>query len=511
MRKKKDWTHVINDSAAAVVFCSNSSIKERVQSLRDKGELPKLKHVLTHTDDLPALVKRTAGSPHLHDPAMTCNDVCGVIYTSGTSGKPKGVELSHANITSNVLAIAYLFESTYGGKRCLSFLPWAHAYAQTVELHASVCVGSQVAISAGLDVLRQNIVQAQPHLLFSVPSLFEKIYAGVQTNVVKQSPLKQKLFASAVAVAKERAHLARRGHSLGLLKSAQFALLNKVVLSKVKAALGPNLEIAVSGGARLDPNIMQFFEALGLNVYEGYGLTETAPILAANHPGFKREGSVGLPLPGVRVTVREPGSGAILPAGQEGEVCASGPNIFLRYHNLPEASAESCFVDELGVRTFRTGDLGKFTEEGALVITGRIKEQYKLQNGKFVIPTALEAAICRSRFIEQCMVHGDNLPHNIAIVVPNWPNVLERLALPADSPRAELAAKNKAVAELLSAEVLRECKDQKHYAIPAHVLVVSSNFTVENGMATPKMSLKRKNILHAYLHKIEEILAATKK
>jgi long-chain acyl-CoA synthetase len=494
-----------------VVFCATSAIKARVQSLRDKGELPRVKHLLSHTEDLPELFKYVAGTPHLHDPQLSSNDVCGLIYTSGTSGKPKGVELSHANISSNVLAIAYLYETTYGGKRCLSFLPWAHAYAQTVELHASVCVGSQVAISGGLDVLRQNIVQAEPHLLFSVPSLFEKIYAGVLTNVAKQSPLKQKLFASALSVAKEHAHAARRGQSLSFLKSAQFALLNKVVLSKVRAALGPNLEIAVSGGARLDPNIMQFFEALGLNVYEGYGLTETSPILAANFPEFHREGTVGLPLPGVRVTVREPGSTAILPAGQEGEVCGSGPNIFLRYHNLPEATQESCFVDELGVRTFRTGDLGRFTEEGALVITGRIKEQYKLQNGKFVIPTTIEAAVGRSRFIEQCMVHGDNLPHNIAIVVPNWPNVLERLALPADSSRAELAANSKAVADLLWAEVLRECKDQKHYAIPSNVIIASANFTVENGMATPKMSLKRRSILLAYQHQIDAIVANSRK
>ncbi len=477
-----------------------------MQTLKDKGDLPRVRHIISHSDDLPPLLSAAASTPHLHDVHTAPNDVCGIIYTSGTSGKPKGVELSHGNISSNVLAIAYLFESTYGGKRCLSFLPWAHAYAQTVELHATICVGSQIAVSSGLDVLRQQIVQAEPHLLFSVPSLFEKIYAGVQTNVAKQSLLKQKLFGAAVEVARERAHLARRNQSLGLIKAAKYAVLNKVVLSKVKAALGPNLEIAVSGGAKLDSNIMQFFEALGLHVFEGYGLTETAPILAANHPGFKREGTVGQPLPGVRVTVRDPLTHALLPAEQEGEICGSGPNIFLRYRNLPQETADCCFTDELGVRTFKTGDLGKFTDEGALVITGRIKEQYKLQNGKFVIPTTLESAICRSRFIEQAMVHGENLPFNVALVVPNWPSVLEHLLLPADSNREELTCK-KEVIDLLMAEVQRECKGQKSYTIPANIVIVPSTFTVENGMATQKLSLKRKNILHAFQHKVDEAAA----
>ena len=146
-------------------------------------------------------------------------------------------------------------------------------------------------------------------------------------------------------------------------------------LFPVRAALGPNLEIAVSGGAKLDSNIMQFFEALGLRVFEGYGLTETSPILAANHPGFRREGTVGLPLPGVHVTVRDPNTNAPVPPETEGEICASGPNVFLRYRHLPKETEETCFVDETGARTFRTGDLGKFTSEGALVVTGRIKEQ----------------------------------------------------------------------------------------------------------------------------------------
>lgn len=377
----REWEHVLVDSGSSVVWAANETLKKRLQEL----SLPGVRHILSHDQDLPRLLQaataRSAGS-RSHGPTVLPDDLAGIIYTSGTSGKPKGVELTHANITSNVLGIAYQFEHIIGGTRCLSFLPWAHAYAQTVELHAGIALGLEFAICQGVEHLRDNLVASEPHLLFAVPSLFEKIYAGVRTNVAKQSALKQSLFNAAVAVARERARLKRRGASLGALDSLKYSILNSLVLSKVKAALGPNLRIAVSGGARLDPDIMEFFEALGLDVYEGYGLTETSPILAANTPDFKREGTVGRELPGVRVTIRDPATQAILPAGQSGEVCGSGPNIFRCYHNLPAESAQHIFTDETGARTFRTGDVGHLTEEGALVITGRIKEQYKLKNGK---------------------------------------------------------------------------------------------------------------------------------
>ncbi len=192
--------------------------------------------------------------------------------------------------------------------------------------------------------------------------------------------------------------------------------------------LFPNMEIAVSGGAPLDPAIMEFFEALAIDVYEGYGLTETAPILAANSPAFKREGTVGRPLPGVDVSIRDPADPlAVLPAGEEGEICAAGPNIFLRYNNLPDETARVTFTDARGRRVFRSGDLGRFSADGALSITGRIKEQYKLLNGKFVAPTQVETAVLRSRFVTQCFVHGDGLPANVAVVVPNWAQVQEEL------------------------------------------------------------------------------------
>jgi long-chain acyl-CoA synthetase len=494
-QSEKDWSYVLQDSGSEVVFCATDDIKQRVKSLN----LSHLKHVFSHQSDMPDLLH--AGKGGSHDPQLHSEDLCGIIYTSGTSGNPKGVELTHANITSNVMGISYLFEDTIANKRCLSFLPWAHAYAQTVELHSGLHLGMEFALCSGIDHIKAQLGQAEPHILFSVPSLFEKIYAGVQSNVQKQSPLKQRLFHSALRLAlKKRVD----GQALGLGESLQFALLNKVVLQKVKAALGEQLEIAVSGGARLDPTVMRFFSALGLEVYEGYGLTETSPILAANSPAARAVDSVGRPLPGVTITLRDPETDQVLGApGAEGQVCASGPNIFRRYHNLPEETARDVFEED-GVRVFRTGDLGTFTPEGMLRITGRIKEQYKLQNGKFVIPTQLESAINRSRFIDQTMVHGSNLPANVAIVVPNWPEVFEKLKVAPKDQNVAHYETSQSVVTLLLDEIKSQTTDFAHYAVPRHILFAGP-FTVENEMATPKMSLKRNNILKVYHNKVEKM------
>lgn len=283
-----DWQHVVHDSGARLLLCSPFP-HHRLLNMRNSGLFPAGLQLASFAE-MRARMPQQPPQPPKHDALCNSDDTCSIIYTSGTSGKPKGVELTHGNITSNVFGVAYLFEHVYGGKRCLSFLPWAHAYAQTVELHSSIAVGSQIAICSGLEYLRQNLVDAKPFLLFSVPSLFEKIYAGINANVAKQSPLKQRLFHAAVNVAKVRARKVRRGQDLHFFAKLRYLVLNKLVLSKIRAALGPNLEIAVNGGAKLDTNIMEFFEALGLTVFEGYGLTETSPILAANHPFFRREG-----------------------------------------------------------------------------------------------------------------------------------------------------------------------------------------------------------------------------
>lgn len=496
-----EWKFVINDSGAKVVFCASDAIRNKIAALWKSGALPTVKNVISFEDpQLPTLL--TNNGPQLVDASVHGDDVSSIIYTSGTSGRPKGVVLSHANVSSNVCGVAYLYRNTYANKTCLSFLPWAHAYAQTVELHSSIAVGSCMGLAQSIEQLRNNLIVLKPQVLFCVPSLFEKLYAGITANVRKQSPTKQWLFGKAIEWSRDRAKLRRRGKTQGFPASFITSSLDRLVIQKVRGQLFPNMEMAVSGGAPLDATIMEFFEALGINVYEGYGLTETSPILACNDPTFKREGSVGRALPGVHVTIRDPENPMVeVPQGQEGEICASGPNLFLRYHNLPEETERVTFVDPNGQRTLRSGDLGRFTEEGALIITGRIKEQYKLLNGKFVAPTQVETAILRGRFILQAFVHGDGLPANVAVVVPNWPTIQEEL-------KTQDQQVTKAVVDLLHNQVIEQTQSLKHYTIPRAIVVAEGPFTVENGMATQKMSLKRKPILSLYQDRILKALEA---
>jgi long-chain acyl-CoA synthetase len=416
--------------------------------------------------------------------------VAGFIYTSGTTGAPKGVRLSHRNICSNCDAVREVFP--LHRERSLAFLPWAHALGQTGELHFFTQEGFSIAINDDLTRLVTNLPEVKPTLLVAVPRIFNRIYDGVTKQMASKPKPIQKLFARGLQLAKAQS----AGQRLGLLDGLTLAAADRLIFSKVRDRFGGRLKLAISGSAALSQNVAEFIDALGIMVYEGYGLTETSPVASVNYPGARKLGSIGKPLPGVRVVIDETQS----EKPGEGEIVIHGPNVMLGYHNRPEEEARVFTPD----RGFRSGDLGYLDADGYLFITGRIKEQYKLETGKYVAPAALEEQLKLSPLIANVMLYGANKPYNVALVVVDAA-ALEQwckdtgAALPAD-PNTEPR-----LVQAVLEEIAQHGKAFKSYERPTKVVLTREDFTVENGQLTPSLKIKRSAVLARYQGALEEL------
>lgn len=488
-----EWAYILNDCGAEVCFVPSDKIKDRV--LKVRGECPALQHVITFTgsetesDTLAALMRRGAETPApLVKPDK--GDLAGLIYTSGTTGKPKGVKLSHSNMANNVSAMHEML-AIGPGDRSLSFLPWAHSFGQVVELHGLFSMGASLAIAESVEKLLANMAEIAPSLVFSVPRVFNKLYAGLNKKMEAMPPMRRKLLVAAMANASERRALHDNGKSSPFVE-LKHKLFDKVVLSKVRGTFfGPNLKYAFSGGAAISREVAEFIDNIGVTVYEGYGLTETSPIATCNSPKGRRIGSVGKPIPGTRVSIDKEAASDPL----HGEVVCYGHNVMQGYYNLPEEN-EKVFTPDGG---FRTGDMGYLDSDGFLFITGRIKEQYKLENGKYVVPVPIEEAIKLSPWVLNVMVHGANRPYNVAIIVPD----LEKLkawatekGIPTDPLPALLQHPD--VLAFYRDEIGKHTHEIKGYERVRNFALVAEDFTIDNDLLTPKMSLKRRNVVNRY-------------
>ena len=391
--------------------------------------------------------------------------------------------------------------------RSLSFLPWAHSFGQTCELHCLLSAGSSIAICESVDKIIDNLAEVHPTLLFSVPRIFNKIYTAVQAQIAsKPKPIQELVKAALKVTAKERAGERLKLHELALLE-----LVDKLVFEKVRGRFGGKLKFAFSGGAALSREVAEFIDSLGIVVYEGYGLTETSPISTTNVPGARKIGSVGRAIPGVRVEVdettgeRRPADGT-RPARLEGELVVYGHNVMKGYLKRPEENA-AVFTKDGG---FRTGDMGFVVPHGFVFITGRIKEQYKLENGKYVVPTPLEEQLKLSPYVLNVMVFGDNKPHNVALVVANVPAIQKwagerQMTLPGD-PDALL--KDDRVKSLMRTEIEKYGAPFKGFESIQEFALLKEDFTTDNGMLTPSLKLKRRKVVEVYGTVLEQLYAA---
>ena len=329
------------------------------------------------------------------DPAS----LAGLIYTSGTTGNPKGVMLSHANLTSNINTYPDLFDIG-PDDRTASFLPWAHSFGQVVELHFILGAGASAGLTSAQDLM-EDLPVIKPTILVSVPTVYNRIYDGLQKLMASEGGIKKMMFDQAMRNARKRSQLAAEDKT-NVLVELQQGLFDQLVFSKVRDRFGGRLKYAFSGGAAISPEVAEFISALGLTVYEGYGLTETSPVAAANYLGTRKVGTVGKEIPGVRIDIDTDAVGS----EDVGEIVIHGPNVMMGYYNLPEEDA-AVFTPDGG---FRSGDLGSRDEDGFISIRGRIKEQYKLENGKYVVPSPIEEQLQLSGFVTNIMVYGEQRP-----------------------------------------------------------------------------------------------------
>lgn len=491
------WQYIIRDAGIKVLFVSTKEILEKLKSV--PHEIPSLQHIIllegTGEKSLAALENKGRENPV---PAVhpAAGDTAVLIYTSGTTGDPKGALLSHGNCTSCSRSGWRLFRELNENSVSFSHLPWAHSYGFSAELNNWIQFGGAIAFMDTLETLAEDMAKAAPTYLISVPRVFHKIHEKIISTIEEEGGLKLKLFRTAVAEALV-------AHRTGK-KSWKYHLLDKIVLQKIRSKFGGRLAGALTASAKMNPEIAEFFFAVGIPVYDCYGMTETSPAVTMSHSTRYRPGSVGKALENIDVVIDksrvDDGSG-------EGEIIIYGPNVMQGYHNKPEKTAEIMTPDG-GIRS---GDRGRLDEDGFLFITGRFKEEYKLTNGKYVFPAGIEEEIKLLPYITNVMIYGESRPFNIALVVPNIP-AMEKLSrevnLSVSLP--ELLGSN-TVKKLITKEIANHLKDKfGGYEIPQKIAFLEEDFTVDNGMLTQTMKLKRRFVIEKYKDLIAGLYNAEK-
>jgi long-chain acyl-CoA synthetase len=506
----KEWEFIVRDCEAKILIVASDAVLAKAKGFASSAPSVKAVVVLDERrnggrEDNVKSYQDLLGAPAVPPIAAEPSDVAGLIYTSGTTGNPKGVILTHANIASNVSAVSDIFPVELAD-RSLSFLPWAHVFGQSVELHVLISAGAAMALCESVDRILDNLAEVKPTLLFSVPRIFNKIYTAVQQQIASQPKPIQLMVEEALKItAKERAGERLRLRELALLK-----VVDRLVFAKVRARFGGQLKYAFSGGAALSREVAEFIDSLGVTVYEGYGLTETSPVVTANCPGGRKIGSVGRPVPGVRVEI-DPATGENRPSPDgrgtrfEGEILVYGHNVMRGYLRRPEENAAVLTKDG----GFRTGDMGYVDPQGFLFITGRIKEQYKLENGKYVVPTPIEEALKLSPYVANAMVYGDNRPYNVALVVADvravrrWAET-DHQRLPNDDAGV---LKDDRVRALFKAEIEKHGAAFKGFEAIRDFALIADDFTTDNGMLTPSLKLKRRKVVETYGALIDQMFA----
>ena len=486
---------VLNDAQAKVVFVNDQDLYLKVVSLKDR--LPHLKKIYTFEHVANALHWKellAAATPTLIEQIkpiadrISSSDLATMIYTSGTTGTPKGVMLSHHNIITNLKASMPCFPPGEN-MRALSFLPLNHILERMVT-YLYLFKGTSIYYAESMDTIGDNLKEVKPHLFTTVPRLLEKVYDKIMLKGNELTGTKRKLF----FWAHELAEKFEINSSQSPLYKLQLAIANKLIFSKWREALGGNVKAIISGGAACQVRLIRIFTAARIVIMEGYGLTETSPVISVNRYQVdgREFGSVGPCIEGVEVKIAE-----------DGEILCKGPNIMMGYYKRPDLTADVMQGD-----WFMTGDIGTFTAKGFLKITDRKKELFKTSGGKYVAPLPIESKLKESIFIEQTMVIGAEKKFVSALIVPSFPNLLDwcrQQGIIATDP-ATLCNHKKVIEhyqELVESfnKFFNPVEQVKKFAL------LPADWSVDTGELTPKLSLKRKVILEKFRDAIEQLYA----
>ena len=494
----------LRDSGAVAIFVSTEAQATKVAAIR--GELPALKTVIAFDAaaakladiTLAALEQRGAADD---SPARAAefradalrvqpNDLATIIYTSGTTGEPKGVMLSHDNIFSNVAASRNALRMR-GDDVSLSFLPLSHIL-QRMGDYWFFATGTCIAYVESFDLVPLAMSQVRPTIAVSVPRLYEKMYARVLENALSGGAVKKHIFFWARGVADRWADQKLAGREPGGLLAVQYAVAQRLVFSKLKARTGGRLRYFVSGGAPLAPEINKFFYAAGLVILEGYGLTETSPVIGVNTPENFRIGTIGKPIDGVEVKIAE-----------DGEILTRGPHVMQGYYNKPDATRET--IDSEG--WLKTGDIGVI-EDGFIRITDRKKDIIVTAGGKNIAPQPIENAVKTNKYVSQAVMIGDKRRFPVLLVVPNWDN-LEKWAKVKNilwTERSQLLAMPTVQAKM-DKEVRSQFDGLASFETPKKIALLENDFSIDSGELTPTLKVKRRVVERNYRAIIDGLYA----
>jgi long-chain acyl-CoA synthetase len=495
-------TYILKHSGARVIIVAGAEQLQRLLPCR--AQLPELEHVIVADagDDVTTDCLRyetlisSAGGAEIAAYRMRAAQVlpgqlCTIIYTSGTTGEPKGVMLTHNNMSSNVTDSCATFDFKPATDVALSFLPLAHVYGRMLD-YIYLFNGVSVAYVESVDLVPQALLEIHPSVIAAVPRFFEKIYAKLMEQGSKATGIKRTLFDWAIDVARRAAPWRTGAKGAGPLLKAQWALADKLVYTKVRAGTGGKLRMVFSGGAPLSKELAEFFWSVGIPIYQGYGLTETSPILTSNYPQ-NRSGSSGRPIPNVLIRIAE-----------DGEILAKGPCVMQGYYKGTDATRE--VIDEEG--WFHTGDIGYLDADNYLFITDRKKDLIKTAGGKFVAPQPIENALKTSPYILNAMIVGDQRRFVVALIVPNAATVSARL----QDQGVRLASHNEmaahpAVRSLIEGEVKRLTAHLAQWETIKRFALLPEDFTFDNGNLTFTLKLKRRVVEQNYREVIDKLYA----
>ena len=507
-----EWAYILGDSTPALIAVANTTVLDKlVDNLpSDASAWPRCGVILLGDDeankippegievhswtDFVASGRASKNDFEIADDPFALNTL---IYTSGTTGNPKGVMLTNWNTLSNILCVQSAFK-IYVGDKNAAFLPWAHSFGSTFDLHWMIRCGVHINLISDLTRIADECIEIKPAVLLAVPRVWNKFYDRVNSQFEAATGVKKFLIGKAKKSAAKRIAKADVECDAVPAKGVFDKLYDKLVWSKVRARFGGNIRFCMSGAAALSPDVAEFIQMVGFSCYEGYGLTETSPLVSANGwsgPGTSKLRCVGRVANGVKVTI-DTDAWDDPDRPDEGEIIVHGPNVMKGYWNNEEATKE--VIMEPGV--FRTGDLGKLSKDGYLAITGRVKSQFKLENGKYVSPAPLEENLKLSPLVEQAVLDGRNMLKTYLIVHPNMDalkSAMSGAGVDASGSNAEICARKTTKDWLLAELKSNNMKSPvwKGYEVAANLILDHEEWTTDNNMLTPSMKVKLRNLL----------------
>lgn len=495
--------YIINDSGSKVFFLQDlaaykkfesvfincktiekiiffAEVESKIENAMSLSELEKLGSSLALTQ--PNLINELIAN-------VKAADVATLIYTSGTTGEPKGVMLSHKNLLSNAVNASAGFDFTENDKP-LSVLPLSHVFERT-GMYLYILNGMAVYYAESIDKVANNLAEVQPTIFVGVPRIFEKVYAKAKLGASQESRIKETIFDWAIEVGKEYALAAALNEPISMLLAVKYNIADRIVFAKFREFFGGKLRFCITGGAALSDDIFLIFTGSGVPIMQGYGLTETSPVITTNTPKYMKLGSVGKPIPNVELRIAE-----------DGEIETFGPGVMIGYFNKPEATREVFTSDGW----FKTGDIGHLDKDGFLKITDRKKELFKTSGGKYIAPSPIEQMIKGSRFVNQVVLIGNNRKFVSALIVPDF-DVLKHYAeikeLDIKTP-AEFC-KNEKIIDLFQREIAKHTEGLARFETVKKIALLENELTVETGEMTPTLKVKRRTVDEKYQQIIDEL------